>query len=104
MKKLARALGIAGAVAAVLWVVRDRLLAILMPREPEPPVFTVVSPTPQDLTTVNGVGPVAAAKLRQEGITTFADLAAADPVQLAERIGTSQAKIADWIKQAKSLA
>lgn len=104
MKKLARSLGIVGGAAAVLWVVRDRLFTMVKPKEPEPPVFKVVPPVVQDLTVVNGIGPASAEKLKKAGINTLADLASANPGELAARIATPAAKVSNWVEQAKSLA
>lgn len=52
-----------------------------------------------DLTTLNGVGPAAAKKLAEAGITTFAQLAA-----LTEEAAAEAKVKADWIEQAKELA
>ncbi|OUD10874.1 50S ribosomal protein L21 [Marivivens niveibacter] len=52
-----------------------------------------------DLTTINGVGPAAAKKLNDAGITTFAQLAAVD----AESFEGAKVK-AEWVEQAKELA
>jgi large subunit ribosomal protein L21 len=52
-----------------------------------------------DLTAINGVGPAAAKKLAEAGITTFAQLAAID-VDSFEAVKVK----ADWVDQAKALA
>lgn len=52
-----------------------------------------------DLTTLNGVGPAAAKKLAEAGITTYAQLAA-----LTEEAAAEAKVKADWIEQAKELA
>ena len=52
-----------------------------------------------DLTALNGVGPAAAKKLAEAGITTFAQLAA-----LTEEAAAEAKVKADWIEQAKELA
>ncbi|WP_300514005.1 50S ribosomal protein L21 [Aliiroseovarius sp.] len=52
-----------------------------------------------DLTKINGVGPAAAKKLADAGITTFAQLAAVD----VENFDAVKVK-ADWVEQAKELA
>lgn len=63
--------------------------------------------TGDDLTTIEGIGPVYATKLREQGITTFADLAATDEATL---VGIIQApawrrvNYADWITQAQLAA
>lgn len=60
-----------------------------------------------DLTTLEGIGPVYASKLREGGITTFADLAAADESTLAEIIAAPawrRINYGDWIAQARMAA
>ena len=52
-----------------------------------------------DLTTITGVGPAAAKKLADAGVTTFAQLAAID-VDSFEAVKVK----ADWVEQAKTLA
>ena len=52
-----------------------------------------------DLTQINGVGPAAAKKLNEAGITTFAQLAAVDP----ETFEATKVK-PEWVEQAKELA
>ncbi len=60
-----------------------------------------------DLTELEGIGPVYAAKLRDRGITTFADLAAADEGTLSEIISAPawrKINYGEWIEQAKLTA
>ncbi len=52
-----------------------------------------------DLTQINGVGPAAAKKLNEAGITTFAQLAALD----ADTFEATKVK-PEWVEQAKTLA
>ncbi|MBE9635805.1 50S ribosomal protein L21 [Salipiger mangrovisoli] len=52
-----------------------------------------------DLTQITGVGPAAAKKLNEAGITTFAQLAAVDP----ESFDAVKVK-PEWVEQAKTLA
>ncbi|EPX78408.1 50S ribosomal protein L21 [Salipiger mucosus] len=52
-----------------------------------------------DLTAITGVGPAAAAKLNEAGITTYAELAAVDP----ETFEGTKVK-PEWVEQAKTLA
>jgi predicted flap endonuclease-1-like 5' DNA nuclease len=57
-----------------------------------------------DLTELEGIGPVYAAKLRERGILTFADLAAADEATLNEIIAAPawrRINYGEWIAQAK---
>lgn len=60
-----------------------------------------------DLTELEGIGPVYAAKLRERGIVTFADLAAADETTLAGIIDAPawrRINYGDWIAQARLAA
>jgi predicted flap endonuclease-1-like 5' DNA nuclease len=60
-----------------------------------------------DLTQLEGIGPTYAAKLRERGITTFADLAATDEATLAGIIDAPawrRINYADWIAQAQLAA
>ncbi|MBY6006292.1 50S ribosomal protein L21 [Salipiger bermudensis] len=52
-----------------------------------------------DLTAITGVGPAAAKKLNEAGITTFAELAAVNP----ETFEATKVK-PEWVEQAKTLA
>lgn len=62
------------------------------------------SPTPDDLTVVDGIGPVYAARLSDAGLLGLAALAAADPEQVASAAGVSPSVAAGWIDQAKAIA
>ena len=60
-----------------------------------------------DLTELEGIGPVYAAKLREKGIVAFADLAAADEATLAGIIDAPawrRINYGDWIAQARLAA
>lgn len=56
-----------------------------------------------DLTAIKGIGPVFAERLHKEGITSFGDLVGADAAAVATHIDVSEAQVADWIRQARSL-
>lgn len=68
----------------------------------------VAAPVPDDLTEIKGIGPAMQNKLRALGITTFADLAAADPDQLMARLKGTQplslGRVRHWIEVAKQRA
>ena len=70
--------------------------------KPEKPV---AAPVPDDLTEIKGIGPAMQNKLRALGITTFADLAAADPDQLMARLKGSQplslVRVRHWTEAAR---
>jgi predicted flap endonuclease-1-like 5' DNA nuclease len=83
---------------------------------PEPPDTGTLVPVfdemdsadtePDDLTAINGIGPVFAARLHKGRIRTYAQLAAMDAERIAEIAGVPAARVtsADWIGQAKGLA
>lgn len=111
MKRLARILGVVGGVAAVVWAMRDRLISITAPREPEPPRFRVVTPpsapppavsSPDDLTAITGIGPVFSERLAGGGILTFGDLAGAGVDRVAELAGVPASRAEDWVVQAST--
>lgn len=112
MKKIARLIGVIGGVAAVVWAMRDRLVSITAPREPEPPRFRVVTPpseppmapTDDDLTEVVGIGPVFAERLRAAGVQSFEELANTAAARLAEITGVPESRVEAWIAQAGALA
>ena len=62
---------------------------------------------PDDLTTIKGIGPVAAGQLNEQGITTFAQIAKLsdnDIARIDEAMPFSADQISDWRDQAKALA
>lgn len=67
----------------------------------------VVVQTGDDLTVLDGIGPVYAAKLRDNGIATFAELAATDEDRLGEIIAAPawrRIQFGEWITQAELAA
>jgi len=123
MKKLLKLVTLAALVAGVTWVLRDQLLP--GPQQPtaHPPPFRNPPPPPQeqdgaesasangesfklvdDLTAVNGIGPVYAKRLAGAGIKSFGDLAKADAQDLANRTDLPPDRVADWIRKASDLA
>lgn len=60
---------------------------------------TDAEPAPAGVESIEGIGPAYADRLRESGIETSADLAAADPED-AERIGVPQARLERWIDRA----
>jgi len=70
-------------------------------------LFTAPAGEADDLTTIKGIGPVAAGQLKDQGITTFAQIAAftdADIAKIDEAMPFSADQIGDWREQAKALA
>ncbi len=71
------------------------------------PLFTAPAGEPDDLTKIKGIGPVARGQLAEQGITTFAQVAAlsdADVAKIDEAMPFSAEQITDWREQAKELA
>ena len=72
------------------------------------PEKTVAPPVPDDLTEIKGIGPAMQNKLRALGITTFADLAAADPDQLMAQLKGAQplsrGRVRHWTEAARQRA
>jgi predicted flap endonuclease-1-like 5' DNA nuclease len=75
---------------------------------PAQPEKTVAPPVPDDLTEIKGIGPAMQNKLRALGITTFADLAAADPDQLMAQLKgpqpLSRGRVRHWTEAARQRA
>ncbi len=79
--------------------------AVPLPNIPVPPAPK--SAAPDDLTTINGIGPVYARRLQEAGITTFAALAAQDPERIAQIVQLKEWQAAsplEWIAQAQELS
>lgn len=71
------------------------------------PLFTAPEGEADTLTKIKGIGPVAAGQLAEQGITTFAQIAAlsdADIARIDEAMPFSADQISDWRDQAKALA
>lgn len=71
------------------------------------PLFTAPKGEADDLTKIKGIGPVAAGQLNEQGITTFAQVAALtdkDIERIDEAMPFSADQITDWRAQAKELA
>ncbi len=101
MKKLARAIGILGGVAALIWAMRDRFISVAASREPQPPRFRDVGNT-QPVAIINGIGPVYEERLKRAGIGDVAALADASPDLVAEAAGVSASRARGWITQAST--
>lgn len=100
MRKIAKILGIVGAVAAIVWAMRDRFISVATSREPEPPKFRAVESS-EPLARIGGIGPVYEDRLTSAGIPDVAALAAASPDSVAEAAGVSASRARDWIAQAR---
>lgn len=70
-------------------------------------LFGGQAPAEDDLTRLEGIGPTYAARLRQHGIVTFAQLAVTDEAELAQAIQAPAWRrpiYADWVAQARLAA
>lgn len=120
MKKFFKFISLVGLVCGITWVLRDQLLPgpetptshppafrnSPVPAKPEPsspPEESEAEPA-DDLTRLNGIGPVYARKLADLGIDSFGALASADADDLAARGDLARDRVADWIDKAAELA
>ena len=74
------------------------------PRRSAPNEPSATAAQADDLTVIRGIGPAIARKLDALGVKTFADLAAADPENLAVKIASrpvSAARVREWVTEAK---
>ncbi|MEQ8544813.1 MAG: hypothetical protein RIB53_12540 [Roseitalea porphyridii] len=74
---------------------------------PEGPLFTAPTGARDNLTDIKGIGPVAERQLNEQGITTFAQIAAlsaADIQRIDDYMPFSDRQIRDWQTQAKKKA
>lgn len=111
LKQLLRIGGIVIGLGATVWALRDRLLPAPDIPDGPPPRFRTGADTTSDdgdagsdLTAVRGIGPVYAERLKRNGITTYHDLASADPAVISEQIDVAEATVSGWIGQAAQLA
>jgi predicted flap endonuclease-1-like 5' DNA nuclease len=103
VKRVFKLTGFLAGLSAAIWLMRDRLISLALPREPEPPTFRVSPGEEDDLTKIKGVGDVFASRLKEMGIATFKDLAEADPGTVAAYVDTQSARVENWIAQARLL-
>ena len=70
-------------------------------------LFTAPAGTKDELTKITGMGPVAERRLNEQGITTFAQIAALtddDIRRIDERMPFSQKRVREWRTQARKLS
>lgn len=120
VRRIARILGVLGGLGAILWAMRDRLVSVALPREPQLPAFRVpdsppasADEAPKDtqeetetspsVTDVSGIGPVYATRLAAAGIDSLADLAKAEVSVVAESAEVPESKAAAWVEEAGEL-
>ncbi|HEX9855365.1 MAG TPA: helix-hairpin-helix domain-containing protein [Acidimicrobiia bacterium] len=112
MRRLLRVAGVAAALGALAWWMRERLLPPpLVDTEPPPP-FRGASPVSADAPTasgrgleaVRGIGPVYAGRLASIGIGSLEALADAEASFVAAELEIPAGHVADWIAQAAALS
>lgn len=113
MKRVTKITGavvaVGAGIAAVAWMVRDRLARPRTAPEPVAPApFRVAPPvatpdTADDLSVIRGIGPVFSARLATAGIARFDALAAAAPSTVAAAAGVPEGRAREWIDQARLL-
>lgn len=117
-KNFIRFAGLVIGLGAAAWALRARLLPAPEIHDEAPPRFREIDASSaetdeaesdsatgeaaDDLTAINGIGPVTAGKLSEAGITTFAALAEADAGQVSDVVGTSEGAAAKWIEAANT--
>lgn len=115
MKKLFKTLALLAFGTGVAWLLRDQLVPGPTPPTAHPPPFRhppeapqpaapPVAAAPDDLTEINGIGPVYAARLDGAGIKTFRELANADADRVAEDAAIPLDLVVDWKGKAADLA
>ena len=118
MKKIFKLMAVVAAIAGAVWAARGQLLPGPSAPTSQPPPFRNPPPKPDqhqpetaaqqgdqdDLTKINGIGPVYSQRLSEAGITTFAELAAADAEWVAAAIDVPAERVADWTAAAANLS
>ena len=105
--------GVGAGAAAVVWMIKDRLLGpestpVTLEQAPAfrvtpPRDATNATPEGDDLSRVKGIGPVYRARLEQAGISTFDAMIRAGAAAVAEAAGVTDERASDWLSQAATL-
>jgi predicted flap endonuclease-1-like 5' DNA nuclease len=103
VKNLLRIGGVIAGIGAAIWAMSDRILPSPEIHDEPPPLFRTPA-QPDDLTEINGIGPVKASNLNEAGVDTFAGLAAMPVDELANIAETSVATAARWSEDAGARA
>ena len=109
---------VVAALAGAVWAARGQLLPGPAAPTSQPPPFRNPPPPPSnrvpettapqdppqdDLTRINGIGPVYSQRLSDAGITTFSELAAADAEWVAAAIDVPAERVSEWTAAAANL-
>ena len=111
MKRLLKVFAFLGSLGVAGWLLRNRVVAVTMNREPETP-RPAPEPAPDDpaaspqgdLTSIQGIGSSDALLLESAGVVTAAQLAEADAAALAARTGIAETHLENWIELAGALS
>ncbi|MGI9529732.1 MAG: helix-hairpin-helix domain-containing protein [Acidimicrobiia bacterium] len=117
-KNFIRFAGVVIGLGVAAWALKDKLLPAPEIHDEAPPRFREVDAShaknntveaapadvnaDDDLTSINGIGPVTAGKLSEAGILTFAALAATDAAVVSDIAGTSEGAATKWIEAAST--
>ncbi len=108
MKRLLKIFAFLGGLGAAGWLLRNRVVAVTMNREPEAPRLAPEPASAADpkggLTSIEGIGKADALLLEAAGAATAAELAEADAAALAAKTGIPEAHLSAWIEAAAALA
>ena len=116
MKKLVKTALAGLGISVAAWALRDRLVRIPPPPDVEHPPFragntessnaadlTPTNSAPDDLTNINGVGPVYARRLIESGVASFSEFFKTSSELLGEVTGASNDKVEHWLSQVDDL-
>ena len=110
-----------------MWAMRNRLVSVALPREPQLPTFKVpegpveksqpeekdedvsapdrsTEPQAPSLTDISGIGPVYATRLASAGIHSIQQLADADAEKVAEAADVPLTRAEKWVEAARNVS
>ena len=106
LKTFLRIAGVVVGLGAAAWALRDKLLpAPAVPEGPPPKFRTSPAKTagPDDLTAINGIGPVYAERIVDAGYDSYTALIAAGAEAVGAAAGVSAETAEKWVKSAAEL-